>query len=439
MRLSPRRLFVPSAYLWVSLLAACGSSAPTRAPGACDGPCPASKIDHVIVLVQENHTFDSYFGQYCTATTGSNPTCTAGTSCCEAGPTMDPTGATPIVLNDDSNGAYDPDHTQACELLEANGGAMDQYVTGNSCSDPRHFAYVDQTLIAPYWTLATNGALADRYFQPISGQSSSNDMYLARAQFVFKDNAFEPNAIGSQCGLSQTDMTFPEMTIGDYLNTAGVSWSFYAQGYDNMVAAQKNNMCPKAPSDCSLGLGLYPCIFDPSDIPFDYYATSADNPKNLRDYEQFLTDLTDITLPQVAWVRAAGYKSEHPGQGDTISDGITFVSDTVKAIQDSAYGPDTLILLTWDEGGGFFDHITPPGMGSDGQPYGTRVPLLAIGPFANAGTVSHVTMEHSSIVKFIEWNWLNQVTGQLAGRDVDVANIGSMLDSTKTGAAVPAN
>ena len=107
---------------------------------------------------------------------------------------------------------------------------------------------------------------------------------------------------------------------------------------------------------------------------------------------------------------------------------MTFVGATLQAIAASSYAPNTLILLTWDEGGGFFDHVTPPPTSTvDNQPYGTRLPFLAIGPLADVGTISHVTMEHSSIVKFIEYNWLGQ-TGQLKGRDATVANIGSLLD-----------
>ena len=119
------------------LLLGCGGT-PTRTPGSCDGPCPVSKIDHVVVVVQENHTFDNYFAHYCTAATGSAPTCTTGPSCCEAGPDHDPSGASPMVLDDTTNASFDPDHTQACELAETNGGAMDRYVVGaGACSDPR--------------------------------------------------------------------------------------------------------------------------------------------------------------------------------------------------------------------------------------------------------------------------------------------------------------
>src|SRR5262249_38307537 len=145
---------------------------------------PQSKIEHLVVIVQENHTFDAYFGKYCTATTGSNPTCTTGPSCCEAAPDTDPGGASPIVLNDQSNASDEPDHEQSCELQEINGGKMDQFAKGPTCADARNFAYADPTLIKPYTDLAAAGALADRYFQPIAGQSSTNDMYFARANYV---------------------------------------------------------------------------------------------------------------------------------------------------------------------------------------------------------------------------------------------------------------
>ncbi len=423
--------------LWILVLAACGSHS-ARKPGSCDGPCPASKIDHLVVVIQENHTFDTYFGQYCTAAAGSAPACTQGPGCCEAGPAQDPSGASPIVLDDTTNGAYDPDHEQSCELTEADGGAMDHYVVGvTGCADPRNFAYADPTVIQPYRSLATGGALADRYFQSISGQSSSNDMYLARAQFVFLDNAFKPDAIGQACSTIPNAMSFPGPTIGDLLDDAHVSWAFYAEGYQAAVDASKHDTCAHPAADCTLGISLYPCIFDPSDVPFDYYANLADNAKVLRDYAQFAKDLNGDTLPQVVYLKGLGDHTEHPGEYVTISDGEKFVGDVIDAVQASDYGPDTLVLVTWDEGGGFFDHVAPPGTGSDGQPYGTRVPLLAIGPFVTAGTISHVAMEHSSIVKFVEWNWLGMQTGQLAGRDAVVANLGSMLDPAATGTAVP--
>ena len=112
----------------------------------------------------------------------------------------------------------------------------------------------------------------------------------------------------------------------------------------------------------------------------------------------------------------------------------------IDAMLASPYADDTLVLVTYDEGGGYFDHVTPPPTSAvDGKPYGTRVPFLAVGPFAKKNFVSHVTMEHSRIVKFVEWNFLGGKTGQLGTRDAVVNNIGSVLDPATTGVAVPEN
>lgn len=400
-----------------------------------DSGAPTTAVGHVVIVVQENHTFDTYFGGWCTAKTGSNPTCTQGPACCEAAPTMDPTGASPKVLDDTENSAYDPNHKQACELTEIDSGKMDAFATGGTCSNPDNFAYAPAATVKPYTDLATQYAIADRYFQPIAGQSSSNDMYLAVAKEVFIDNAYEPMVTGSSCELTTTMAPLTgQTTIADLLQTAGKTVAWYGEGY---TAVQTG--CT-VPADCPLQLPTYPCVYDPGDVPFLYYEQFASSTTFVRDYTQLATDVAAGTLPDVSYVKAIGYHSEHPGYGDTISAGTAFVSGLVQAIEGSCYKEDTLILVTWDEGGGFFDHIAPPAESTvDNQPYGTRVPLLAIGRYAKKGTVSHVTMEHSSLVKFLEWNYLGGKTGQLSARDATVNNIGSLLDPAETGMTVPAN
>jgi phospholipase C len=160
------------------------------------------------------------------------------------------------------------------------------------------------------------------------------------------------------------------------------------------------------------------------------------------------------SLPSFAYVKFRTSENEHPGYG-YVSDGESNVAEIVDRIAGSKSSGDTLVLLTWDEGGGFYDHVPPPqsvevfppGWTNEGQPvpYGTRVPLLAIGPFAKAHHKSHVLMEHSSIVKFLEWNFLGpRHVGDIArswpgARDGDprVNNLGSMLDSAAVGLFVP--
>jgi phospholipase C len=412
-----------------------------------------SSIKHLVVVVQENHTFDTYFGKYCTAAAGTSPTCTTGPACCEAMPATEPGGASPVINDDtdNSNLFNDRNHYHNCEVAEIDGGKMDHYVTGaatvdgNPCSAASNFAYVPTALAQPYFDFAAGNALADRYFQPYAGQSSANDMYFARAQFVFVDNTYGPNAIGKNCpglGGAPPVMQFPEKNLGNLLQEHGVGWAWYSQGYKTMKDAnpQDPTMCPPAPSDCPAMIAKTPCDYDPSDNPFNYYDSTADKAGTSRDFDaEFVSDLSAGKLPPVAFVKALGYKTEHPALG-TITAGVKFVKDTIDAVAASPVAASTLVIFTYDEGGGFFDHVAPPATSSvDNQPYGTRVPTLAIGPFAKKNYVSHVTMEHSSVVKFIEWNWLGGTTGQLMGRDATVNNIGDLLDATKTGTTVPTN
>jgi phospholipase C len=436
------------------LAAACSSSGggATPSPDAGDGGVlvdssgggdagsdaaltPLTKIAHVVIVVQENHTFDTYFGKYCTAPTGSNPTCTTGPACCEAGPDKEPKGGSPAVLDDALNAARDPDHTQACETGEINGGAMDAFAAGTACSNAQNFAYADPATVQPYRDMAAAGAIADRYFQPVVGQSSSNDMFFARAGFVFPDNAVVPASVGVGCSIVSKTAEYTDKTIADLLIARGGGFAWYGEGYKQMVDAK--GACPPPPPECGAAAAIYPCIYDPGDVPFQFYPSLRDKPEIMRDLAQLDVDLAGGALPAVSFVKGLGFRSEHPGYLDKISPGVTFVKGIADKIAASSAAGSTLVLVTFDEGGGFFDHVAPPPpSASDGKPYGTRVPMIALGPFAKKNAVSHVVMEHSSIVKFIEWNWLGD-TGQLKTRDQEVNNLGSLLDPAATGTAVP--
>jgi phospholipase C len=359
------------------------------------------------------------------------------------------------VLDDSANEAHDRNHSRECELAQIDDGKMDHYVTGSGvsndflhpCSSDRNWVLADAVTVGSYWSYATNGALADRYFQPTVGATSSNDMYLAVAQYQFTDNNLIPKAIGMGCGApGGTPIQWSgRTTIADLLLANGNSFGVFADGYHEAAAAAPS--CPSAPSDCPY---IYPlsesCRYDPSDIPFEYYAQLTDDSNHMHDYTELASVVAANLLPDLTYVKARTYKNEHPGWA-TISRGVSFVGDVVRLITQSHYKDDTLILLTWDEGGGFFDHIAPPppvpvqyDADDNGAPvpYGTRVPMLALGKFARVDTVSHVQMEHSSIVRFLEWNFLGHYgVGALGHRDMVANNIGSLLDPSATGIPVP--
>jgi phospholipase C len=443
--------------------------------------CLPSPIQHVVLIVQENHTFDSYFGRWCKAPAGSNPTCTAGRTCCEGAPALEPGGASPGVLDDDSNLKHERDHEQECELQQIHGGLMDRFVSGASgsmscltsgpkCSDPLNWVLGDGTNIGGplsyYWTLADSSALADRYFQPVAGGSASNDIYFAGAHFRFVDNARLPAVAAGTNASGPCDQPvcegarvepYPAPTVADLLLDAGYTFSVYADGYDAALAASQSGACPVKSSmtecpyrDCvAHPVACYGCVYDPSDIPFLYFRGFADDDAGMptpyeRDLNALQTDLAAGKLPSFAFVKLRLFRNEHPNMS-TITDGAEAVSDLVNRIHGSSAWSSTLVLLTWDEGGGFFDHVSPPppppvSVDNDTAgmpiPYGTRVPFLAIGPFAASGQVSHVTLEHSSVVRFLELNFLG-ATGQLHARDGYVNNLGSLLDPKGVGYTVP--
>jgi phospholipase C len=470
--------------------------------GACDtectgaqhcaaGTCASSAIEHVVIIVQENHTFDNYFANWCTAPTGSEPACTEGPACCEAGPATDPgTGVPPDVLTDNANigdGVLgeDPNHTKTCELAQINGGAMDQFVDGATvpfdqicgieCSRRENFAYSDAGTVQGYWDLAAENAIADRYFQPIPGATTANTLYLLTAHWLFDDADFRPDCIGSSKPNGQDALCVDPTgvcldgaiaswpggdTIADKLLAGGHQMTGYIEGYGNAVDATRDFFdggtltgCADASNDCPyFGVGLYACVYEPADVPFEYFDSLRDDPTTepgtpndfVKDFTKLEVELTGGTLPSVAYVHGYTFRNEHP-KFSTITDGIDFATKTIDLVEASSYASNTLILVVWDEGGGFFDHVdpvaawpVPPDTDDAGNPvlHGTRVPLIAVGPFAAKGKVSHVVMDHSSIVKFLEYNFLppDLWVGQA---DARVNNIGSLLDPTTTGIPIP--
>ncbi|KAI9205257.1 phosphoesterase family-domain-containing protein [Polychytrium aggregatum] len=368
-----------------------------------------SNIKNIITIVMENHSFDSYFGNYCQAPTFSNPTCEYGPQCCEK-PPLSVFGVQPTVLNDAANTAFDPNHEHACMLTKIDSGRMDGYVNGTSCSDNRNFAVADVNTVAVYHQYAGKYAMADNYFHPAAGASAQNDMYLARGTHVFYDNSESPACThGTQCVLvGQKGYWRHEPTIGHLLNSCGVSWAFYAEAYD------------------SSSIGCYPWKYDASDNPFSYYYGIGDSP-NMQDFTKFQAALTSGSLPSVSYIKPLGTRCEHPSLSK-ITDGTAFVKSIVDSVLASPYANQTLILILPDESGGFYDHVPPPPTwdGYDSHPNGARTWFIAAGNLVKSNYISHVQMEHTSIIKFIEHNWLG-VTGQLGTRDLVVNNIDSVL------------
>ncbi|CAF5021013.1 unnamed protein product [Rotaria sp. Silwood1] len=386
-----------------------------------------SKVKHIILIISENHSFDSIYGRYCKAPTGSKPTCNNGPSCCEAAPNS-VSGSFPITLTDKQNLAYDPGHSASCELCKMNNGLMDRFITGCSCSSPFSFAIADNISAAGYYSWARSYAIADNFFQSAVGASTENYMYLAAGKFLFWDNNAVPqnsNLNGARC-YTKNFKSYYSTTIADLLNYCGVRWTYYAEGYD------KN---PKK-KQCS------PYYYDAGDDPFTFFPSLINSSQlhspNFKDYTNLYSDITAGTLPAVSYVRGLGIHSEHP-RLSSLTAGELISQNVINAIMASnTYKENTVIFLIRDESGGYYDHVSPPPISKiDNKPYGPRIPFTAIGYQIKRNYVSHVQMESSSLIKFIEWNWLHGPPGQLRTRDTVVNNIGDIFDDKKTGVKIP--
>ena len=177
-------------------------------------------------------------------------------------------------------------------------------------------------------------------------------------------------------------LTLP--TIGDRLSAAGVSWAWYAGGWNDALAGRPHR------------------IFQYHHQPFAYFATYADGTaakgRHLKDEEDFLRDLRNGRLPAVAFVKPLGPDNEHPGYADLLS-GQEHVAALVRAVMASRHWADAAIIITYDENGGRWDHVPPPKMDRWGP--GTRVPTVVVSPHARRRFVDHTRYDTTSILKLI--------------------------------------
>jgi phospholipase C len=392
-------------------------------------PTTSPAIKHLVIVLQDGRSFDSYFGRYCQGAPGLGAPlpCTSGAACCEAIPTEIP-GAVSCV-DPESDTSYQPANSPECLRTKIDNGAMDEFAVPHPpavCGDPRDFACADAGGIATYQRLAATGALADRFFQtyafvdrPAADTGPDpvveNLLYLVSSRFA----AYPPSLI-------DTPLLTKELV------RLQVPWAIYA-GPVNLPLLK--------------AFGV-PIFYDPDWFPY----------RSL-DGGEFEHDIAVGVLPAVAVVlpdRGDPLRSEAPGR--PFDPGIAYVDSLINTIAMSPYQSDTLVLVTHLTAGGFYDHVPPPppppvnvdAFGGSAALankvfYGPRVPLLAVGKFARSNTISHDPLEISSITRFVEWNWLHgsalkrdrQTDDLRRYRDTAVFNLGSLIDGTAAGIDVP--
>lgn len=385
--------------LLVLLFVACGGGAGGDSTSSPTNLGDMQVIQHIVLIVKENRTFDNYFGTFPAADGVTSGTISTGQ--------VKPLGHTP------DRTPRDICHSWECALLAMDGGKMDKFDLiggGNKNGDFIAYTQLTEQDIPNYFAYARNFVLADHMFSSLHGPSFPNHLYTVAAESGGAIN--NPNASNGSWGCDSDDTATVEVldnsgnitnqfpcfdfqTLADSLEAAHVTWKYYApsQGESGYIwsALDAINHIRNGP------------LWSEHVVP----------------YTQFVTDAQNGQLPAVSWLVTTAELSEHPPNSTCQGENWT-----VQQLNALMQGPDwntTVVFLTWDDFGGFYDHVPPPNVDQFG--FGPRVPLLIISPFAKKGFVSHTVYEFSSFLKFVEERYSLQPLGD---RD---AKANDMLDS----------
>ena len=400
------------------------------APRGADAP-----IDHIIVLFLENRSFDHLFGTYPGATglaeysgkQADRSGVTYATLPQPIGRGTEPDSRFPADLSNAPFamlrfvGPYDLTgspvhrfyHMQRQYGAGADGVPMGRWVAEGT-SGGASMGYFDRAASPVQWRLADEFVLLDHYFQGIHGGSFPNHFYLIsaslarypeaparyRAQLaadgrVVRDGEVDPDGYV----VNNLDPPYPPQrvteilaapqtvrTIADRLDAAGVTWRWYATGWRARADAVRNGLVPHH-------------------NPFQYVKRIMETPEgreHIRDASEFVVALREGGLPSVAFVKPHWKDNAHPSSS-TIGAGDRWIGEMASAIMASRYWPRVAVVITYDEGGGWFDHVRPPVVDRFGL--GSRVPALVVSPYARRGLIARGRYDHASILKLIEWRF----------------------------------
>jgi phospholipase C len=418
---------VGACVLTMSLLTACQASRPLGlVPGGPTGSYLVApgihKIKHVIVVMQENRSFDSYFGTYPGA--DGIPVRHGVPSVC----VPNPGGGCTRPYHDvaDVNGGGP--HGVGNAVADVDGGRMDGFVkertaARNTCTNPddpacAHGApdvmgYHTGAELANYWAYARNFALDDHMFEPVRSWSLAEHMYLVSAWSASCKNLSPSSCVngivGPYANTQFSSAVHQELTTGQtsidlawtditwLLYTHHVSWRYYVQtGTQPDCADDSAETC--APVGQS---ARTPGIWNPLPLFGDVHADHQTS--NIQPLGSYFSAAAAGQLPAVSWIAPSGPDSEHPPA--SVHQGQAYVTAVINAAMKSPDWNSTAIFLAWDDWGGFYDHVTPPQVDQNG--YGLRVPALVISPYARKGYIDHQTLSSDAYLKFIEDDFLH--------------------------------
>jgi phospholipase C len=374
-------------------------------------PLARDKIKHIIIIMQENRSLDEYFGTY-PGVDGIPMQNGVPTVC-----VMDPeTGECVKPYHNPKDVNAGGPHAAASAAADIDGGKMDGFIrtfrnSQKACKNPDApgcargetpdvMGWHDAREIPNYWAYAENFVLQDRMFEPNASWSLPAHLFMVSAWSARCSRPGDPescvNALDGPSGLntSKNDYAWTDLTY--LLYKADIPWAYYLSEGDEPDCEDDAMFCQ--PNKQSREV---PGIWNP--LPgFD--TVKQDNQlANVQIVDKYFTAARSGTLPAVSWIVPENSVSEHPPA--KISDGQSYVTTLINA---AMRGPDwnsTAIFLSWDDWGGFYDHIVPPKVDENG--YGLRVPGLVISPYAKKGYIDHQTLSFDAYLKFIEDVFLN--------------------------------
>jgi phospholipase C len=374
------------ALLLAAVTAGCSSPVPPSAPPAAAVAALRSRIQHIVFIVKENRTFDHYFGTF----PGADGATSGFISTGQRLPLRHARDRMPHDIGHEWNDAHTAMHDGRMDRFDLVAGA----ITENEILSMTQFLDAD---IPSYWSYAEHFALADHMFSSLAGASFPNHLYTVAAQA----GGAITNADTPRWGCDADDSAFVEVmddrgrktrqypcfdfqTLADSLEHAGISWRYYAP-----VAGQSGYIWSAL--DAIRHIRLTP-LWNQRVVPFG----------------EFVDDARSGALPAVSWLIPDFADSEHPtvgrfagtSQSVSVCVGENWTVEQVNAIMQGPDWPTTAIVITWDDFGGFYDHVPPPAADEFG--YGPRVPLLVLSPYAREGFVSHSIYEFASVLRLIE-------------------------------------
>jgi phospholipase C len=392
-----------------------------RALHASTGLAGIHDIRHVVIVMQENRSFDSYFGTYPGA--DGIPMRNGVPLVCSTDPV---TGVCVRPYHDtsDRNAGGPHDHVDA--VKDVDGGRMDGFerqaragryvacaanVDAPGCSlrahSPDVMGYHDWHEIPNYWRWAHAFVLQDHMFQSDTSWSLPEHLYLVSGWSAYCARPGAPSSCRPAVQAPGSPPGEPQNTTGkapDYawtdltylLHKDHISWRYYVAKGDQPDCADNAMFCAPVPQDAKT-----PGIWNP--LPWFDTVRHDHQLADVAPLTSFYAAVRDGRLPAVSWITPAQAVSDHPPA--LISAGQTYVTGIVDSIMRSSDWRSTAIFLCWDDWGGFYDHVKPPAV--DAQGYGLRVPALVISPYARRGLVDHQVLSQDAYLKFIEDDFLH--------------------------------